>query len=162
PKVKGFDFTPLMHAAARGATNVVQRLLSNGAAVNMRESFHGATALTWAAACQSCGPDTVKALLAAGANPPAREAYGGAARAWALRQGNPEVIRLLAPSLPERNVPGSSLPAFSTTSPPSPRDAVARSLPLLQRAGPSFVANAPEGCVSCHHQSLPAMAIALA
>ena len=71
------------------------------------------------------------------------------------------MIRLLSPrgnvlEPARRQVPTAS------AAPPSLREAIARSVPLLQRAGPSFVAKAPEGCVSCHNQSLPAMVIALA
>jgi len=40
------------------------------------------------------------------------------------------------------------------------RAAVNKSLPLLQRIGPKFTEQT--GCVSCHHNSLPAMAIGLA
>ena len=39
-------------------------------------------------------------------------------------------------------------------------NAVEKSLPLLQRIGPSFVEDT--GCVSCHNNALPAMAVALA
>ena len=40
------------------------------------------------------------------------------------------------------------------------RDAVARSLPLLQDIGPAFIKQT--GCVSCHHNSVAAMAVAAA
>ncbi|HKY04191.1 MAG TPA: prenyltransferase/squalene oxidase repeat-containing protein [Blastocatellia bacterium] len=38
--------------------------------------------------------------------------------------------------------------------------AIEKSLPLLQRVGPPFIENT--GCVSCHHNVLPAMAVAVA
>jgi len=40
------------------------------------------------------------------------------------------------------------------------RSAVEKSLPLLQRVGPAFVEQT--GCASCHHNVLPAMAVAVA
>jgi aldose sugar dehydrogenase len=40
------------------------------------------------------------------------------------------------------------------------RDAVARSLPLLQDIGPAFIKQT--GCVSCHHNSVASMAVAAA
>src|SRR5262245_19217444 len=40
------------------------------------------------------------------------------------------------------------------------RGAVNKSLPLLQSVGPRFIGTT--GCVSCHHNSLPAMAVGLA
>jgi hypothetical protein len=39
---------------------------------------------------------------------------------------------------------------------------VSVALALLQKSGPSFLANSTEACISCHHQSLPAMAVGLA
>src|ERR1700730_6464422 len=41
--------TPLFKAAERGNTEVVKLLLEKGADVNVRDTFYGATALTWAA-----------------------------------------------------------------------------------------------------------------
>ncbi len=40
------------------------------------------------------------------------------------------------------------------------KNAVERSVPLLQGVGPKFIETT--GCISCHHNSLPAMAVALA
>jgi prenyltransferase/squalene oxidase-like repeat protein len=40
------------------------------------------------------------------------------------------------------------------------KNAVERSVPLLQGVGPKFIEYS--GCISCHHNSLPAMAVALA
>jgi ankyrin repeat protein len=162
PRVKGFNTTPLMWAAAQGARDVVEQLLRKRAAVNVREQFHGATALTWAAANQRGSPEIVRALLRAGAKSEALDDDGEPALVWAVRQGNPEVIRLLSSSANAANRAGPPVPAPSTVPRPSLRVALARSVPLLQRAGPSFLAKAPDGCVSCHNQSLPAMAIALA
>jgi hypothetical protein len=41
-----------------------------------------------------------------------------------------------------------------------PRAAVEKALPLLQRVGPPFWEGS--GCISCHHQTLPAMAVSTA
>jgi hypothetical protein len=41
-------------------------------------------------------------------------------------------------------------------------EALARSIPILESAGPKFSAASDEHCISCHHQSLPAMAVGLA
>ena len=162
PKVKGFGTTPLMWAAAQGATDVVRRLLRSGAAVNVHETFHGATALIWAASRQPGNPETVRVLLMAGASPRARDEDGDTALRWAVRQGNPEVMRLLGFRGHALSSTSRATPTASTVSPPSPREAVLRSLSLIQPVGPAFVAKAPDGCVSCHHQSLPSMAMAVA
>jgi hypothetical protein len=44
--------------------------------------------------------------------------------------------------------------------PDAARTAVEKALPLLQRVGPPFWEGS--GCISCHHQSLPAMAVSIA
>ncbi len=49
---------------------------------------------------------------------------------------------------------------LAAADPNTPRAAVERSLPLLQRVGPPFWEGS--GCISCHHQSLPAMAVSIA
>lgn len=163
PRVKGFNnATPLMWAAAQGATNVVRRLVKSGAAVNAHETFHGGTALIWAASRQPGSPETVQVLLAAGANPRARDEDGDTALRWAVRQGNPEVMRLLGFRVGALSSPSRATPTGSSDPPSSPREAVLRSLVLIQTLGPAFVAKAPDGCVSCHHQSLPSMAMAAA
>src|SRR5215472_12847878 len=163
PRVKGFNnATPLMWAAAQGATDVVRRLVKSGAAVNVHETFHGATAFIWAASRQPGSPETVRVLLAAGANSRARDEDGDNALRWAVRQGNPEVMRLLGFRGRELSSTSRATPTSSTEPPSGTREAVLRGLSLIQPVGPAFVGKAPDGCVSCHHQSLPSMAMAVA
>ncbi|MBI3696179.1 MAG: hypothetical protein HY238_15245 [Acidobacteria bacterium] len=55
---------------------------------------------------------------------------------------------------------GSSAAAATDIEPAAVRQAVEKSLKLLQAAGPPFFDKS--GCISCHNQSLPAMAVGLA
>jgi hypothetical protein len=84
----------------------------------------------------------------------------------------PAPAQAAAPSTPSAPVqaaaPSTSVPEGTTStpartismSPAAVRSAVERSLPLLQKTGISFLEKT--GCVSCHHNSLVAMAIVTA
>ena len=60
------DETPLMTVARTGSVDAAKVLLAHGAKVDARESWHGETALMWAAAQKH--PAMVSALIAAGAD----------------------------------------------------------------------------------------------
>jgi ankyrin repeat protein len=155
--------TPLMWAADSGAADVVELLLARGAGPNVQGSFGGHTALMWAAARANGDDRGIKALLAARADAAAPDKRGLTALDWALRQGDGRVAALL--HAPDRSDARSTdaRPAARTVGEGNiVRAALGRSLPLLERAGPAFAAASDERCVSCHHQSLPAMALGLA
>ncbi len=66
-----------------------------------------------------------------------------------------------APPPPPAYVPGvAAAPRVVTLSPAAVRAAIERSVPLLQKNGASFIQET--GCVSCHQNSVMAMAIAAA
>ena len=103
--------------------------------------------------------DVVKALLDRGADIHANTNAGGTVLDLARRQGKTKLVEILedagAKSGPD------SVPATPKPSPASsPRAAIERSLPALQRADTAFLSKA--GCVSCHNNSLTAMAMAAA
>ena len=60
------DETPLMTVARTGSVEAAKVLLAHGAKVDARESWHGETALMWAAAQKH--PAMMSALIAAGAD----------------------------------------------------------------------------------------------
>jgi hypothetical protein len=141
---------------------VVKILLDRGADVKYREAFNGATALIWAAASDKASAETVAHLLDSGADVAARDKHGDTALAWAQRHADPAVLDLLrrkrapapeAVAPPERKRMGDDNTAAR---------AVAASLSLLRESHVTFMAKATERCVSCHHQSLPAVAFAAA
>jgi N-acyl-D-amino-acid deacylase len=152
--------TPLHWAAQAGSAEVVALLLARGADPNVRETLNGMTALMEAAACDRGGNQAALALLEAGADPKPTDRRGIGAMAWALRRGEAGLARAIearggvsTPSpLPE--APHATV----DDTPEHVRRALERTLPLLERAGLSF--RIASGCVSCHHQALPAMAIA--
>lgn len=67
-------FTPLMYAVLNERTETVKLLLSSGVDVNYR-SKEGFTALHFAAA-NNAGPDIIRLLLKAGADPRIKTAFG--------------------------------------------------------------------------------------
>jgi ankyrin repeat protein len=152
--------TALMWAAQMGYPDAVSFLLAHGAKPNVREPFNGATALVQAAASDRADPSIVRALLDAGADATIPDDEGADALAWAIRRGDPEIISLLAPHEtgpprnPARMMHGEHVAASS------PRAAIERAIPLLERGRVEFRDRAH--CPSCHHDALPALAIAAA
>jgi len=76
----------------------------------------------------------------------AKNKDGDTALSWALRRGDTPIVSML------RNA--------GAVEPDRVRPAVERALALLQKSGPEFTRTS--GCVSCHNQSLPQMAISAA
>jgi ankyrin repeat protein len=102
--------------------------------------------------------DVIRELIRRGADLNAKTSAGWTAIEFAKRQGNVTLVQALA----EAGVPdeGSAAPRPQPTPAGSPRAALERSLPPLQRADVAFLDKA--GCVSCHNNSLTAMTTAAA
>src|SRR3954468_5649900 len=152
-------FTPAMALAAPplGPALATIPLLERGANPNVRNP-PGYPMILLAAAAEAMPVDAVKALIARGADVNAASPYGETALTVARRHGStPMVDALIAAGGKELQ------PAAAPPVPPgaaSAREAITRSLPLLQRADEQFLRTA--GCVSCHNNSQTAMTIALA
>ncbi len=154
--------TPLSWAAAAGAADVVKLLLEKGADPNVQGTFAGDTALMWAAIRGDA--IAVRELLARGADPGARDKRGRTPLDWALRQGDDRLAAALRPA--GRGAEAAEAPRTAALKLVGEANtvaaALARSLPLLERTVPAFTASSEERCATCHHQSLPAMALGLA
>jgi ankyrin repeat protein len=154
--------TPLLWAAAGGRTDLVKRLLDRGADIKVRENFSGTTALICAAAGERGDLGLVNLLLEHGAEPGAKDDHGDSAVDWARRRGSLKVVLVLEKK-------GARGRADVEPQPPLGRmgddntvaRAVAAALPPLQQSSESFFAMSGQGCVSCHHQALPALALQL-
>jgi ankyrin repeat protein len=150
--------TPVGNAAAFGDPEAIRVLVASGADLN-RPGTLGITPLMVAASAEDQNLEVIQALLDAGATVNARDNLGRTALDWALMQGESHASRLLV----ERGaLPGGWHPEKMTpTAQPRPlREAFDVAIEQLQKTGPQF--HQRMGCISCHHQSLPAVAIHLA
>ena len=157
-------FTPAMWAAVHGKTEALRLLVAAGAKLNVQQDQFGTTPLMWASTTGHA--DTIRFLVRNGADVNVRDAFGNTPLSWARRRGDKRITEMLEKA-------GGTAPPVRSAASPTPVDssaavtndairaAIGRSLPLLQSTSVAFLANG-EGCVSCHHQSLPAMAVGLA
>ena len=132
-------------------------LAGRGIDVNARDG-EGRTLLMLAASSDRMLLDAVTTLIAKGADVRAESKDGRTAADFAALRGRTPVLEALlkagAPAAkPLLNAP---MPARASSS----REAVQRSLPLLQRSGATFWKKS--GCVSCHNNTLTAETVAAA
>jgi ankyrin repeat protein len=144
-------------AAYRAQTGALGLLLDRGGNVNAADSY-GTTPLMMAAGSPRAHAATVKLLIERGAVVNARDRDGRTALDWALLQGDTPVVALLRTAGGTASAPLAS--PRPVPAPRSARDAVALAISRLQPIGPPF--NQRFRCISCHNQSLPAIAAALA
>jgi ankyrin repeat protein len=140
-----------------GDTKAVRFMLDHGADVNaVNEQAY--SPLMYAAGSDLLLLDEVKLLLKRGANVNAKDLAGRTALDFARHRGEKPIIdELLKAGATGTMAAAASLkPVKDNTI----QAAIERSLPVLQRADVSFIQKA--GCVSCHNNSLSAMAISAA
>ncbi len=162
------DMTPVPEtmtwAAMSQPTALVRRWLAAGGDVNAAaaEAQYSRTPLMTAVTSEASGAETVQLLLEKGAEPNARTPEGETALDWAIYKGDPRKIAVLERfgamrgNGPRRDVIAPPAPDPSLTA----RQAVSRSIARLVDVAPRF--REATGCVSCHHNALPAMASAAA
>jgi ankyrin repeat protein len=149
---------PVLSRVARlGDVETMRVLLEHGADPNLKGS-RGLTPLMMAAAT-TADPTMVRLLLDKGAAVDARDDNGQTPLDWALRLGDTQASRVLRKAGAVATAPRGTTPV----APPRGRgakEAVELALPPLQAAGPRFAEKTR--CISCHHQSLPSVAVTLA
>jgi len=124
---------------------VVEAMIAKGADVKATDAG-GTTTLMMAAYHESANPALAQRLIDLGVDPNAKNKKGETALMWALRRGPTPVVDVL------RNAGAANDEMV--------RQSVEKAIALLQKSGPEFVK--VSGCVSCHNQSLPQMAYAIA
>jgi len=151
--------TALQDAAGFGDLEMVRRLVEKGADVQAVDG-RGYTALMRAALSYEPGSaSVVEYLLAKGAATSPKNETGETALSFARRFGDTPVVSLL------RKAGATEVISTSAVQPLVPvrndaRAAIARSLPLLQKIGAPLMQQLK--CISCHHNSLPALTVAMA
>src|SRR5258708_54720 len=153
--------TPLLLTVAYGGPEEVKMLLDAGAKVNVQD-VRGMTPLMLAVATDCADARVAKLLLAKGADTAIKTKNGKTAADWAKKFANPHVLAALGMDRVQASAssPSSAIVAADERKLPTPREAVEKSLPMLQRTSASFLKEG--GCVSCHNQNLTAMAVTLA
>ena len=153
----------LSDIAVLGDVNAVRLMLDHGANVNAPDPF-GRTPLMYAAASDLLALDVVKLLIERGADVNAVDRHkegvdaGLTALDIARRHGDTPVVEWLVKSGAKGTAP--SPPVLKPRRENTIQSAIQGSLPLIQRADANFVPKA--ACVSCHNNSLAAMAVGAA
>lgn len=148
----------LQIAVTAGDKEFVRTLLERGADPNGKSSRDVTTLMT---AVNAPHPDSaiVRMLMQKGADVNARDNQGRTVLDWALMQGETDVTRLLRGAGAGRGTGSAAAPA-GIAQPRTARMAIEKAISRLQPIGPTF--NKHTGCISCHHESLPAIAVKLA
>lgn len=141
-----------------GNIDTARFLLDHGADLDARDPF-GRTPLMYAVASDLLPLDIVRLFVERGADVNAisnrdNETPLGIAR----RRGPTPIVDFLVSV--GATAPPDRAPQLAVLETNAIEDAIGRSIPLLQAADRSFTARS--GCVSCHNNSIPAMAISLA
>ena len=150
-------------AATWQPANLVARWIELGGDVNASVPLQYArTPIMNAAASEAEGVDTLKLLLEKGANPNAEMTEGERPLDWALYKGDRAKIQILE----QHGATRGRGPRRDEIAPPpaagvvDSRMALTRSLARVMEVAPKFRDQA--GCISCHHNAMPALAAAAA
>ena len=146
-----------------GDARMVKTMLDRGASANAQDP-NGNTILMLAASSGAMPVDIVKTLIDHGAEVNAKNPDGMTALDLAKRHGHTPVVDVLVQAgAKQTNVTEIKAPAETAAKPKpaaSAREAVARSIPALQKSDVTFLKKA--GCVSCHNNTMTAMTVAAA
>ena len=132
-------------------------LLDHGADFRTKDPA-GSPVFALAAASDALPVDALKAMIGSGADVNAKTAKGQTALALAKERGQTSVVDLLIQA-GATDVPVPD-PALTPSPASSPRAAVARAIPLLQRTDASF--SQKSGCISCHNNTFTAVTVSAA
>lgn len=141
-----------------GDAHAVKLLLEHGADPHAKSS-EGVSILIPAAASDVLPVDAIKALIAGGADVNGTIEKGRTVLDVARQHGQTPVVDVLMKAGAREGDPAPAAAAGPSPA-ASPRDAVARSLPLLQRSAAIFLRKS--GCVGCHNNTLGAMTVTVA
>ena len=149
----------LHFAALSGNPEAVRHLLAAGASVDTRD-VRGMTPLMFAIATDRPDVRIIRMLLDAGASPNVKSKANESAIDWALKFNNSTVLDALKIKRSATSTPATAVVPPVAGQVQSPRDAVARSIPLLQATSAKMLTDG--GCFACHAQPLTGIAVTLA
>jgi ankyrin repeat protein len=146
----------LLPPAGPGRLEALQEAIDHGADVSVKDA-KSRTVLMRAAIVDTMAPQAIQMLVAHGTDVHEKTPEGLTALDFARRLGSTGVVdALIKAGARSANTEEPISPTFKAAN--SVRDAVLRSLPLLQRTALQFYQKS--GCVSCHHNSLTEMTVA--
>jgi ankyrin repeat protein len=151
--------TALQIGITAGDKEFVRALLDRGADANGKSS-RDVTALMTAVNAPRPDPAMVRMLMEKGAEVNARDKQGRSVLDWAMMQGETEIARMLRAAGARSGAGGSAAAPATIAQPRTAHLAMEKAIPQLQPIGPVF--NKHSGCISCHNESLPAIAVKLA
>jgi len=142
--------------------DLLERWIERGADTNERVGIYGVTPLLTAASSEFAGAETLRVLLEHGADPNVQDAEGEKPLDWAMYRADQAKIRMLE----KYGATRGEGPRQTLVPPPAgggitdARTSVDRSVSLLLKSSPGIF----EGrrCFTCHHNTLPVEAAALA
>ena len=149
--------TPLMVASSFSGPKVPELLLARGAKIDSRD-VRGLTALHFAVATDRANTETVKLLLAKGADRKAKSVDGETVEDWARKYNHPTTLAALGlkPASPAAKPVAASELLGATT----PRAGAEKAMGLLIGTSRQFFRES--GCAACHHTMTTAMAVGAA
>lgn len=154
-RISTLRFPTLGAMAHEGFTDAARTFLNAGARVN-EQGNTGLTPLMMAVTSHAPRAEMMQLLIESGADVNIRDRQGRTALDWARMQGENNVAKLLREAGAQPGAPLKPAPA-PVSEPRSAAVAMARAVERLQPIGPAFFTKSK--CISCHNQSLPAMAI---
>ena len=148
----------LLCAPPIGDAQAVKLLLAAGADAKATDPG-GRTLLMLACSSDALPTETIKSLIDRGADLNAKSPQGMTALDFAKLRGETTVVDLLTRAGAKDGAESKSA-TLSFKPAKSPREALQRSIPLLQKTDSIFLQKS--GCVSCHNNTLTAMTISTA
>ncbi|MBT5707423.1 MAG: hypothetical protein HOI66_13990 [Verrucomicrobia bacterium] len=146
-------------------------LVERGADLNLRSPVgqHETPPILWAAYNEHFDSSVAKAMIKYGADVNQLSAMGESAVDWARERKNRSLVRLLeglgASSgnkvQKHKPIPNNPLPDTQEVLNSMMREAAAKAIKLLQKSSDGYLLSPlvkKQRCVSCHHQTLPAIA----
>ncbi|HET9218463.1 MAG TPA: ankyrin repeat domain-containing protein [Terriglobia bacterium] len=155
----------LVGAATWQPLPLVQRWIQLGAEANATVTgTYTRTPLLSAVTSEAASAETVDALLRAGADPNGPLNDGESPLDWAIYKGDQPKVQVLEKHGAKRaNGPRSQEIALpSTPSMVDARVSLTRAVAPLLEAAATFRDKTTVGCISCHHNAMPALAVATA